>query len=317
MSGGAAPFHRDVAGGPAEVRALWIEAADGARLRVALWPAGGRGTVAMFPGRTEFCEKYADAAAHLAARGFASAAIDWRGQGLTARAGRHRMLGHVEDFSEFQRDVDAFVTLLDTQGMPRPFHLLAHSMGGAIGLRALLRRLPFANAVFSAPMWGLPLVPHQRLAAWALANAGGLLGLSGSAVPRSGKVADPASAPFERNLLTTDPAMFVWMKRQIAVHPELALGGPTVGWLRSALGEMRALAALPSPATPCLALLGTEEAIVDPAAVRDRMDRWPGGRLEIVADARHEVLMEGDTRRARLFDEVAARFAAETDTPHT
>ena len=301
----AAPFHRDVAAGPARVEAWWIEAADGMSTRAAFWPDGARGSVALFPGRTEYVEKYAEAAAQLGRRGYATATIDWRGQGLTGRAGRHRMLGHVGDFDGFQRDVDALVAAMARRGMPRPWHLLAHSMGGLIGLRTLTRGAPFERVAFSAPMWGLPLPPPLRLAAWTASHLGALLGVGTAGFPGSGKGAEPAAAAFEGNLLTTDPERFAWMKRQIAAHPELALGGPTVGWLRAALREMRALSCAPSPAVPCLTLLGTDEYIVDADAIRDRMGGWPDGRLVVVEGARHEVLMEGPAVRERLFDAIA------------
>ena len=45
--------------------------------------------------------------------------------------------------------------LADWLALPRPWRLLAHSMGGTIGLRALTRGVPVAAAVFSAPMWGI------------------------------------------------------------------------------------------------------------------------------------------------------------------
>ena len=37
----------------------------------------------------------------------------------------------------------------------RPLHLLAHSMGGCIGLRAVIEGMPVAACVFTGPMWGI------------------------------------------------------------------------------------------------------------------------------------------------------------------
>lgn len=304
----AAPYHADVSNGPSGGRAVWAEASDGVRLRVALWPESARGTVLMFPGRTEYVEKYSDAARELAARGFASAAIDWRGQGLSPRPERNPRMGHVTDFSDFQRDVDAFLTICAEARLPRPWHLLAHSMGGLIGLRALYRRAEFERAVFSAPMWGLPLPPHRRLMAWSASALAATLGMGETMAPASGKVADPAAAPFEGNLLTHDPEMFAWMKRQVAAHPELSLGGPSLGWVWAALREMHAVARMAAPDVPCVTFLGTDEAIVSDDSIHVRMGSWPGGRLEIVEGARHEGLMEVPETRARMFDTIAAHL---------
>ena len=60
-----------------------LKTRDGISLRFARWPAppGRKGTVCLFPGRAEFIEKYFETVRDLRARGFAVAALDWRGQG--------------------------------------------------------------------------------------------------------------------------------------------------------------------------------------------------------------------------------------------
>ncbi|MEM7490494.1 MAG: alpha/beta hydrolase [Pseudomonadota bacterium] len=285
-----------------------MRTADGARLRAVDWGAevpDRRGTVVLFQGRTEYIEKYSDAALELSRRGYASAAVDWRGQGLSDRTGQRPMVGHVRDFQDFQADVDALLAHCTALDLPRPWHVLGHSMGGPIGLRALHRRRDFARAVFSAPMWGLRLTPSRRAVAWGASGAAAALGLGRRETPGSGKVADPAAAPFDGNLLTTDREMFAWMQAQLRAHPELALGTPSLGWLWAALREMLVLSREAAPDVPCLTILGTEEAIVDPDAIHVRMGSWPGGRLEIVDGARHEPLMEGAALRGRLFDLIA------------
>ncbi len=305
----AAPYHHDVAADPAcGAQAVWLRAGDGTRLRAATWRAGERGTVLLLQGRTEYIEKYSDAARELGLRGFASAAIDWRGQGLSPRPKRDPRVGHVKHFSDFQNDVDVLLAHCDALDMPRPWHMMAHSMGGPIGLAALHRRPEIARAVFSAPMWGLPLAPGRRALAWGTSTAATLVGLGDRETPASGKVGDPAAAPFKGNLLTSDPDMFAWMKRQIVTHPELALGGPSLGWLFAALREMNRLAREAAPDVPCLTFLGDDEEIVSKDAIHVRMKSWPKGHLEEIPGARHEVLMETPDIRARVYDAIAAHL---------
>jgi lysophospholipase len=309
MTGTAAPFHADLADGPAGGRAVWLRAADGVRLRVVLWPAGPRGTVMIFPGRTEPAEKYGRAAADLARRGFGAVAIDWRGQGLSDRLLPTPMMGHVARFSDYQRDVRALVAAVDGAGLPAPHYLLAHSMGGAIGLRALIEGLPVAAAAATGPMWGIPTRPMMRPAVWALMSGAMTLTARPRYAPGNGPATYLAIAPFEGNVLTTDREMYHWMQAMLRARPELGLGGPTLHWAREAFLECRRLRLSPAPPVPMLAFLCSREAVVDPAAIRARMARWPGGRLEIVAGAQHEVLMETPAIRDRAFDQIADHFA--------
>lgn len=303
-------FH-EVSGGPEGAEAFWLTARDGVRIRIGVWPKGQKGTVLLFPGRTEYVEKYGSAARDLAARGYASVAIDWRGQGLAERMLNSPAVGFVSDFTEYQDDVRALVRALPRLGVPAPYFLVAHSMGGAIGLRALCDGLAINAAVFSAPMWDIKMPPPMRVAARALTSVSRPLGLGARYAPgTTGDQTYVEAAPFEGNDLTTDPEMFAYMQRQVAEHPDLALGGPSLIWLHEAMREIAQLSRCPSPDVPTLTFLGTDEQIVCPEAIVDRMDRWPSGRLLMVEGARHEVMMETPARRTLFFDEACRHFDA-------
>ena len=302
----SAPFHADLAGGPPGGRAVWLHASDGVRLRAALWPGAGRGTVLLLPGRTEVAEKYGAIAADLVAAGWGVVTLDWRGQGLSDRVGGDSGLGHVRRFAEYQADVAALRAL--ACGLARPHVMLSHSMGGCIGLRALIDGLPVAAAAFSAPMWGLPLTRTVRLGIAGLALAGRLRGRDGRAVPGERSDFALSDADFDANMLTTDRAQFDRMQAQVRARPELALGAPTLAWLSAALAETSALARLPSPACPAMTGVGSLEKIVCPRAIADRMERWPGGRLTVYPGAEHELMMEAPATRRAFLDAALALF---------
>lgn len=304
-----APIFNDIAEGPADGEALWLRSEDGITLRIAVWGRdASEGTVLLFSGRTEYAEKYGRAAADLYARGFATVAVDWRGQGLSDRLHDDPALGHVDSFEAYQRDVAAIVAAVAALGLPRPHYLLAHSMGGAIGLRALHRGLDVAAAVFSAPMWGIRFSPLMRPAAWAISAASRPLGLGLRYAPGTAGEGYVLANAFDSNALTGDVEMFGYMRRQLVARPELTVSGPSLQWLHEALRETGALSRTPAPPVPTLTFLGTEERIVCPAAIQTQMQRWPGGALRLVEGARHEVMMEGPDIRARMFDEAAAHF---------
>ncbi len=313
-----APFFDDVAEGPPGGSAWWCQAGDGVRIRVAAWPLkAARGTVLLFPGRTEYAEKYGITAAEFAAEGYALLAVDWRGQGLADRAFSDRAVGHVGKFSEYQKDVAAVMAAAAELDLPRPWHVLGHSMGGCIALRALIEGLAVESAAFSAPMWGLEIAPVLRPIARPVSGAISFFGFGHRYAPGTGATTYVDLTSFEENRLTRDRPMFDYMRRQVAAHPELALGGPSVTWVHEALRETRALAAMPAPAYRAYAGLGTAERIVDPGRIRRRMADWPGGEIEIFDGAEHEILMEGPGVRGRfvaacvrLFDGSSATASA-------
>lgn len=303
-----APFYAEVADGPDGGAAHWLETSDGLRIRVGHWPGGDKGTILLFPGRTEYVEKYGRAAHEFLKRGYSTLAIDWRGQGIADRILDDRAAGHVHHFPDYQKDVAAVLAHARALGMPEPYHLIGHSMGGCIGLRALYEGLPVKSAMFSAPMWGIIIAPALRPFAWASSWTARRVGQGHRLAPGTEPVTYVLSCPFEDNTLTTDPAMFDYMKAQLTAYPDLALGGPSLHWLNEALMEMRGLAARPAPSVPALTFLGTNERIVEPHRIHDRMADYPNGKLVILEAAEHEVMMEAPAIRGRVFDETAAWF---------
>ncbi|MGI1663483.1 alpha/beta fold hydrolase [Palleronia sp. KMU-117] len=288
-----APFHGELAEGPPGGHALWLTADDGVRLRAAFWPSGSAGTVFVFPGRTEMVEKYGRLARDLAARGFSTVAIDWRGQGLADRVGRDPMMGHVGVFADYQRDWDAVLGAARTAGLPEPYFVIGHSMGGAIALRAVLRSAhPFAAAAFSAPMWGIRIAPHMRPVAWVLPRTARALGRAEVYSPGAQRNSYLASAAFEGNTLTTCPDQFAYMQRQVRHDERFALGGPSIHWLHEALTEIAAFRRIELPDLPVLTGLGSGDMVVDGGAVAALARRWPGSRFTVFDGARHELLME-------------------------
>ena len=305
-----APLHADVADGPADGKAYWLTCPDGVKIRAGVWgtETGTKGTVLLFPGRTEFIEKYGRAAAGFTARGYAVVVIDWRGQGLADRLLPDRALGHVGSFKDYQTDVATLLGLVEDLALPKPLSLFAHSMGGCIGLRALVEDLPVTSAVFTGPMWGIAMTNSKRSLGWVASTAAHNLGLGNIISPGTLPETYVLSNPFDDNMLTTDPEMFDYMKRQVTKYPDLALGGPTLSWLNHALRECRALAAHPTPNVPCLTYLGTNERIVDKDAIHDRMGRWPNGELVIIEDGEHEIIMECEAVREQVYEAADALF---------
>jgi lysophospholipase len=309
MSLEPAPLHTDIHPGPDGGKAYWAETPDGKKIRLGVWEVqAARGTVLIFPGRTEYIEKYGSTAAEFAKRGLASLAVDWRGQGLADRMLDDPLVGHVDHFTDYQKDVAAAMRAARELNLPRPYFLMAHSMGGCIGLRAVMEGMAVQAAAFTGPMWGIHIAPHMRLPAQLLStlmpkfNQGHRLPVGTTLKPYA------LAAPFEDNMLTKDPEMYDMMRDQITAHPDLQLGGPSYTWLREALAETKHLAGRAAPNLPCISYVGSNERIVDVPRIHARMDSWKGGELRIVENGEHEILMEGDAIRTPVFDEITSLF---------
>jgi lysophospholipase len=308
-----ASYRADLAEGPDEVRAVWARTTDDVRLRVAVWPAARpRGTVLLFPGRTEYIEKYGRVARDLTAEGYTVAALDWRGQGLSDRLADDRLLGHVLRFTDYQHDVDAFIGVLDRMGVSGVKMLIAHSMGGCIGYRALVRGLAFKRAVFSSPMWGITIPASRKALAAMLPTVARLSGQGHRTTPGGQMIDYDSDLGFEVNPLTTDRDHFEYFARQLRGDPELALGMPSLTWLGEALSECRTLRGLPRPDVPTLIFAGSDETVVSLSDI-ERMHRsWPGSVFSLVDGARHELMMEAPAFRDRFFSETLAFLEGRT-----
>ena len=304
-----APFRNDLAEGPEDVAAFWRQSSDGIRLRVTVWPrAEARGTILLFHGRTEYSEKYGRIARNLTGAGFALATIDWRGQGMSDRMADDPRLGHVSEFPDYQRDVAELVEVARLQKLPEPSFLIAHSMGGCIGLRALIEGLPVERAVFSAPMWGIELPWYVTPLPFVLPPVLRLVGKGDMVSPGTEPTNYITDTGFAENMLTTDRDTFDYLERHAEALPEFALGGPTVNWVGRAATECRQLASMPRPAKPVLTFLGGKEEIVSAEAIRRMHKDWPSGELRLIEGARHEVMMETPAFRDRFLAETLAFF---------
>jgi len=290
----------------------WLEGRGGVRVRVLTAPALGaaRGSVIVAPGRTEFIEKYFEVIRELQSRGFSVFCIDWRGQGLSGREVDNGLKGHFASFDDPVNDLSTALKLL-TDRLPRPWIGLAHSMGGAIVLRALqTRRIELDAAAFSAPMWGILGVNN---AAKKYVRFMVSIGAGGTFAPSVEKKWKREN--FKKNPVTHDKERHARCQGLIAEEPRLALAGPTIGWVAAAVDATEAFLqprALAHIRIPMLVATASEEQLVDNASHAAVAEQLADARHITIAGAKHEILMETDDLRAQFwaaFDELAERVA--------
>jgi len=282
-----------------------LRAVDGLRLRAARWTPSRRvrGTVALFTGRAEFIEKYFETIGQLLDRGFSVAALDWRGQGGSARQLKNPRKGHIDDFSLYERDLNAFVTEVLGPSCPQPWFGLCHSMGAAIMLGiAHAGRCPFERLVLTSPMIRIANLKRPRLAQ-GLAEALDSLGLGGAFAPGGGSASVGAGA-FAGNPLTSDPVRFARMAGVEAADPSIGLGWPTVGWIHSAFRLMRRFEDPDFPrmtTVPTLVIAAGLDRVTDTRASERFSERLRAGRLIVIDGAAHEIMMERDLFRNQFW----------------
>lgn len=289
-----------------------LRTADGKHVRAAVWPATAnpaRGTVVLFNGHTEFIEKYFEVVSELRERGFAVATLDWRGQGLSDRLLPDGLKSHAADFADFGHDVSVLLDEIVRPACPGPWILLAHSLGGHLGLRAL-RDHPetFERAVLNAPFTALRAGGTSRAALRIFSGLARAAGRADRRCPlRPARTA--LEIPFAENEVTRDEARYARTQAILRAEPRLLLDSITWGWLDAALRSQEELHAPHFMATirvPILLVSAEQETLV---CGRDHVSlaaTWPNIRRVLIEDAWHEVLMERDSIRARFWAEFDA-----------
>ena len=279
-------------GAPPGAKVEVLEASDGRKLRTARWEPGeavARGTVLLLHGYTEFIEKYYEVVERLLARRFAVVTYDHRGQGLSERIMPER--GHQTDFADLVADAalvhDAFAA-----GRGGPQLLLAHSMGGNVGLR-LLQEEPgrFDRATLSAPMLAIDPLPGWLMRAVASAHVG--LGLGESYAWGAGDH-DP-DAP--QNRVTSDAARFERALSFWRAEPALVVSGVTWRWVREASRSMALVVRSDRMArieTPTWIASAGRDQVVSSRAHEEVEVLSPKVERTLLPDAMHEILQESD-----------------------
>ncbi|MEL7189080.1 MAG: alpha/beta hydrolase [Pseudomonadota bacterium] len=288
-------------------------APDGHVIRRIDWKqtdANSRGSILYMPGRGDFYEKYLESLNEWHLDGWNVTAADWRGQAGSGRLGKDPFTGHIDDFTTWTADLQAFWADW-TEQTAGPHILAAHSMGGHVVMRALADNVitPLPDAVFlSAPMMGMAGPP---LPLSVLHHVAKLMTRMGDPMRPAWKGGEkPGDVPEERiKLLTHDDQRYadeLWWRIN---RPEIAMGPASWGWLECAYDSWRRLeeeGALEAISVPVLICSTPNDKLVSHAANVKAVERLPHGEMMAFGDeARHEILREVDTVRGQMMRGIA------------
>lgn len=256
----------------------------------------------LLQGRGEFLEKYAPTVEPLVEGGLVVLGLDWRGQGGSPRLVAGTRRGHVDDFADYLEDLALLIERARALGLPEPWSVLGHSLGGHVALRWLAAGpRPVARAALVTPMLDILLDPLPRPLVRLLTGSAVRLGLARRYAP--GQRDPRPGCRFEDNPATSCPEGFAAWWEVMRRHPERRVGGVTWGWLAAALRSIEATRApglLEAVATPILLVRAGEERIVCNRAIEDVARRLPRARLIDFAGARHDLFFEQRAVRERL-----------------
>lgn len=273
---------------------------DGLPIRYAVFSTIVRpfkGTVIILSGRNETIEKYFETISALQASGFAAAIMDLRGQGFSGRTGGDIHRGHVGSFDDYATDLDSFfdaVILADCTG---PFFILGHSTGSLVALLAapaLINRV--RRMVLMAPLLDFPTRSVPRGLFTFAMRLMKMIGFGKAYAQRRKFVPEP----FATNVLTGDFRRYERNQALRGQAPELALSGPTFGWIDAAVRAIRKVSDPDFIARihiPILFIAAGADTVVANSAIEDYARRLRSGALVTVDGSRHELLQEEDRYR--------------------
>jgi lysophospholipase len=187
--------------------------------------------------------------------------------------------------------------------MPRPWFVLAHSMGAAICLDAARAGIvPADRLVALAPMLNIRLITRP-IGTRILGEALNALGMGSGFVPNGSETA-VSTKPFEGNRLTSDAVRYARNALLASSQPGLAIGDPTIRWVVEAMRFMERMshpAAAFDIRVPTLVLAASNDEVVSTRAIEHFAARLKTGMAIILPEARHEILNETDEVRARFW----------------
>lgn len=138
-----------------------IAANDGLRLYVRRRQLeSARAGVIIVHGFGEHSGRYGALTDHLISHSYSVTGYDHRGHGLS-----DGLPGHVENFTEYEEDLDKVIAWVRSQSASPTIYLIGHSMGGLVTLRYLARKnVVVAGAIISSPLIGIAVaVPAHKL----------------------------------------------------------------------------------------------------------------------------------------------------------
>lgn len=304
-------------------KSSYFQGVDNNRIHTISLLNGNQKAIVISQGRNESVFKYKEVAYDLASQGYDLFLIDHRGQGLSERFGGDQFRGHVEKFQDYIEDLNHYVSTLELDKKYQNRYLLSHSMGGAISALYLEQnRHPFQAAVFFSPMLSINLgaIPHFLAKAITASSASVCGWFSDTACYSPGGGPYEVKA-FEGNDLTSSQARFHSSQHDFNARPATQLGSPSMRWVANSItATEKAIENAHKITIPLLILQAGSDTVVSAEGQKaffDNLTYCKFNQLLIIADAKHEILLERDALRTTALNNTLKFLTDTTQGSHS
>jgi len=252
-------------------------------------------------GRTEAAIKYKELIFDLFKNGYSIYIHDHRGQGLSGRMTKDPEMGYIDTFQFYIDDMKIFFDNYLKLRNYKKTYLLAHSMGGAIGM-SYIEQNPndFNAAAFSSPMLGFkpPICTIVKV----LESSNPQYAIGESAYKDD-------KTTFKGNTLTGSALRYDRMIDAFAKVPKAKLGGATYHWIHKSCQQFDFIFSnIEKIQTPFILFSAENEQIVHPYAHQKLITAAQKLGKDCIAyeveNAQHELFIEKDEQRIETINEI-------------
>lgn len=262
----------------------------------------------ILPGRQEPIEKYAEVIYDIqnssVGKNLSIFIMDHRGQGSSDRMTENSQIGYVDHFSDYVDDVETFIDQVIKPQQCSKTYLLAHSLGGAIGLGVIAKNPNFFTATtFSAPMWQINTHPYPEPIAYSIVALTTKLGKGKEYAIGRGDY--DLNIPFQNNEFTHSEQRYIMTMNTYRNFPLTLVGGPANRWVAESLKFTKMLRKhVKGLRIPMILLQAGQDKIVRNSGMDKVCDHNQFCLKTVFKNSDHEILMEQDLIRSSAINKV-------------
>ena len=252
-----------------------------------------KGSIVISHGFTESAEKFREMDYYFLQAGYNVFAIDHRGHGFSSREVEDPRVAHVDRFSDYVGDLNAFVeNVVRKNSGDLPLFLFSHSMGGAVAA-LYIQKYPdvFCKAILSSPMISPKTAGFPHWVTRAMAGAFLLIG-KGKQLVFTEKGFDPDRTYENSN--DTSEARFQYYYDKRKKTPEYQTDGASYNWVNESLKIIPKMLDPQNCAGVKTKVLLFQPAIDDVVEMEPQAEfvsKVPGARLVKIPASKHEIYL--------------------------